>query len=188
MAASVQKADDKRARNIRPVEPDALVWDSSSPAASLKKIGDAVEAEAATAYEWYWKQKRWKRIPSQWIQFNAVLLTALAGLAPIVLQVWKNFKGGAVDTGPIASLCVGLAAALLGIDKAFGFSTGWVRYVMAATAITKLLQEFRMDWVSLRYRRRVATDSRSGRLRCYRRLRCSSSRCRKSSFRKPRTG
>ena len=110
-----------------------------------------MEAEAATAYEWYWRQKRWKRIPSQWIQFNAVALTALAGLAPILVQVIKNSKGSTVisDTGPIASLCVGLAAALLGIDKAFGFSTGWVRYVMSATSITKLLQEFRMDWVAL---------------------------------------
>jgi hypothetical protein len=149
--AAAPKPNEKRTRNIRPVEPDALVWDSNDPAASLKRIGNAVEAEAATAYEWYWAQKRWKRIPSQWIQFNAVLLTALAGLAPVGVQVWNNFKGVTPmpDTGPIATLCVGFAAALLGIDKAFGFSTGWVRYVMAATAITKLLQEFRMDWVAL---------------------------------------
>jgi SMODS and SLOG-associating 2TM effector domain 2 len=146
------KHDEARSRNIRPVEPDALVWDSNDPTASLKKIGDAVEAEAETAYEWYWKQKRWKRIPSQWIQFLAVTLTAVAGLAPVVVQVWKNFKGITLvsDTGPVASLCVGIAAALLGIDKAFGYSTGWVRYVMAATSITRLLQEFRMDWVALK--------------------------------------
>ncbi len=151
MADGAQMNETQRRRNIRPIAPDALVWDAADPAGSLKRIGDGVEAEAATAYEWYWRQKRAKRIPSQLIQFNAVALTAIAGLAPILVQVWKNFRGVTVvsDTGPIASLCVGLAAALMGIDKAFGFSTGWVRYVMAATSITKLLQEFRMDWVSL---------------------------------------
>ena len=150
MADGAQKLDEKRTRNIRPMEPDARVWDSSDPAASLKRIGDGVEAEAATAYEWYWRQKRARRIPSQLIQFSAVTLTALAGLLPILAQVLKNFRVVLPpDTGPIASLCVGLAAALVGIDKAFGFSTGWVRYVMAATSITKLLQEFRMDWVAL---------------------------------------
>src|ERR1035438_5783379 len=97
MAQEVQKLDETtRRRNIRPVEPDALVWDPGNPVASLKRIGDAVEAEAATAYEWYWRQKRWKRIPSQWIQFNAVALAAVAGLAPIVVQVWKNFKGNKI--------------------------------------------------------------------------------------------
>jgi len=44
---------------------------------------------------------------------------------------------------------VGLAAALLALDKAFGFSSGWARYVMAATNIRKSLEEFRMDWAVL---------------------------------------
>src|SRR5262249_40799967 len=43
---------------------------------------------------------------------------------------------------------VGLAAALLGLDKAFGYSSGWTRYVLTATAMTKLLHEFRMDWLA----------------------------------------
>jgi hypothetical protein len=154
MADNVQKPVQKTAqelRNIRPIQPDALTWDPADPAASLKRICAVVEAEAATAYNWYWVRKKWKRIPAQWIQFLALTLTALAGLAPVIVQVWRSFNPQlpTYDTGPIATLCVGFAASLLGLDKAFGCSTGWVRFVMAATSIIRLLQEFRMDWIAL---------------------------------------
>jgi SMODS and SLOG-associating 2TM effector domain 2 len=77
-------------------------------------------------------------------------LTAAAGIAPVIVQIIKN-AGLAkdFDSGPLASLFVGIAAALLGLDKAFGYSSGWTRYVLSATSMTKLLQEFRMDWVVL---------------------------------------
>ena len=138
-------------RNIRPEEPDGFEWDGADPAKSLQKIRNAVEVEGQKAIDWYWKAKRWKRIPSQSIQFCALLLTAAAGLVPIILQLVKN--AGAVtkgfDSGPLASLFVGIAAALLGLDKAFGYSSGWTRYVLTATSMTKLLHEFRMDWIAL---------------------------------------
>ncbi len=137
-------------RNIRPEEPDRIAWDSADPAKSLQGIRNVVEQEGQKAIDWYWKAKRWKRFPSQWIQFSALVLTAAAGLVPIILQLIKN--AGAVknfDSGPLASLFVGIAAALLGLDKAFGYSSGWTRYVLVATSMTKLLHEFRMDWVAL---------------------------------------
>jgi hypothetical protein len=143
-------AENKNIQNIRPEEPVSIGWDSADPAKSLQHIRNAVETEGQKAIDWYWKAKRWKRIPSQWIQFFALALTAAAGLVPIILQLVKN-AGAAkgFDSGPLASLFVGIAAALLGLDKAFGYSSGWTRYVLTATSMTKLLHEFRMDWVAL---------------------------------------
>ncbi|MGA3073514.1 MAG: SLATT domain-containing protein [Bryobacteraceae bacterium] len=145
-------AANKNIRNIRPEEPDRFEWDDADPAKSLQKIRNAVEVEGQKAIDWYWKAKRWKRIPSQSIQFCALLLTAAAGLVPIILQVVKNARAvtTVTDSGPLASLFVGIAAALLGLDKAFGYSSGWTRYVLTATSMTKLLHEFRMDWIALR--------------------------------------
>ncbi len=137
------------ARNIRP-ETDGLVWDSADPAKSLQETRNAVEVEGQKAIDWYWKRKRWKRIPSQSIQFFALLLTAAAGLVPVVLQLFKSAGvSKEFNSGPLAALFIGIAAALLGLDKAFGYSSGWTRYVLTATSMTKLLQEFRMDWVAL---------------------------------------
>jgi len=38
---------------------------------------------------------------------------------------------------------------LIGVDRAFGYSSGWARYVLTATTIRKSLEEFRMDWTAL---------------------------------------
>ena len=34
-------------------------------------------------------------------------------------------------------------------STSFGYSSGWTRYVLTATSMTKLLHEFRMDWVAM---------------------------------------
>ena len=128
------------------------MWNSADPVQSLRDIRMAVEDEGQKAIDWYWRSKKWKARLSRAIQFFALALTATAGLAPIFVQVLKNF-GVRIptnfDSGSIASLCVGTAAALLGLDKAFGLSSGWTRYVLTATSMTKVLHEFRMDWVAL---------------------------------------
>ncbi len=141
---------DRKKRDISTAAPDALKWDRSKPAESLEALRVLVETEAQETIHWYLREKNRKKKPSRAIQFTALALTAGAGLAPIVVQIFKGFGSlNGVDSGPLASLLVGLAAALIGLDKAFGFSSGWTRYILTATSMTKLLQEFRMDWVAL---------------------------------------
>lgn len=139
-------------KNVRPRDTVEEMWNSSEPLQSLRDLRIAVEEEGQKAIDWYWRSKRWKANFSRAIQFYALALTALAGIAPIVVQVLRSSGVNiptTFDSGAIASLCVGTAAALLGLDKAFGFSSGWTRYVLTATSMTKLLHEFRMDWVAL---------------------------------------
>ena len=138
--------------NIRARATADSMWDPAQPALSLRDVRVAVEDECQKAINWYWWKKRKKSIPSQAVQFSALALTALAGLVPAAWQVMKGFNIGAkiqVDTGPVAAICLGIAAALLALDKAFGYSSGWTRYVLTATNLTKLLHEFRLDWIAL---------------------------------------
>jgi SMODS and SLOG-associating 2TM effector domain 2 len=130
-----------------------VMWDKSDLKASLRALRKSAEDEGQKAINWYWRKKRWKSVPSWMIRSSALVLTALAGILPVIFQVvqnlWPKNPPEKVDSGPIATLCVGLAAALIGLDKAFGYSSGWTRYVLTATAMTKLLHEFRLDWVVL---------------------------------------
>ena len=34
----------------------------------------------------------------------------------------------------------------MGLDRFFGYSTGWIRYVTTAMALEKSLEEFRLEW------------------------------------------
>jgi hypothetical protein len=122
----------------------ALKWDPADVAGSLDRVLAYVEAEAAKSLGWYWKSKRPKQWKSQAIRFFAIVLTASGGLYPLV----GKEVGLEWDLAP--ALFVGLAATLMGVDKGFGYSSGWARYVLAATTIKKQLEEFRLDWVALR--------------------------------------
>lgn len=141
---------DTNQTNIVAHETVDVMWDPKDPVASLRTVRKKVEDEAQEAINWYWRSKASKSFLSQNIQFAALVLTAAAGLVPAVFQLLKTSKVVAegFDSGTIATLSIGLAAALLGLDKAFGFSSGWTRYVLTATTMTKLLHEFRLDWVA----------------------------------------
>jgi hypothetical protein len=137
-------------KDIRPNKTVDVMWVNTDPVQSLRDVRIAAEEEGQKAINWYWKSKTWKSRLSRMIQFLALALTASAGLIPILAQALKaRLISTTFDSGPIASILVGSAAALLGLDKAFGFSSGWTRYVLNATAMTKLLHEFRLDWVAL---------------------------------------
>lgn len=135
-----------KANNIEAAGPECLTWNCADTTASLQGVMKYVEEEAKKSIDWYWKNKRAKALLSRWIQFLAVVLTSAAAIVPIVGELTQN---RILKNALWASLLVGLAAALLALDKAFGFSSGWARYVMAATNIRKSLEEFRMDWYAL---------------------------------------
>ncbi|HEV2382779.1 MAG TPA: SLATT domain-containing protein [Terriglobia bacterium] len=139
-----------RSQDIQPAPPGSISWDAADPIKSLANIRLYVDGVATAGITWYWTNKRWKSHLSRFIQFSAVVLTAAAALVPVIAHMWKaNTPSPTFDSGLWASLFVGLAAALIGLDKAFGFSSGWARYVLTATSIQKALEEFRLDWMIL---------------------------------------
>jgi hypothetical protein len=76
-----------------------------------------------------------------------IVLSAAAGLVPLITSTFST--DSKPNSGLMPSILVGLAAALFALDKAFGFSSSWIRYVVAAGAITRQLSSFRVDWVEL---------------------------------------
>lgn len=140
----------KATRNLKSDPLASLIWKGADPDSSLEGLFKYVEGEADKAMAWYWQKKGPKALLSRTIQFSAVVLTALGALIPVAINILRGpLKLGDVDTGLWASLFVGLAAALIGVDRAFGYSSGWARYVLTATTIRKFLEEFRMDWMAL---------------------------------------
>jgi hypothetical protein len=143
----------RKSTDIQAAAPGALRWASDQVPLSLERLLTYVENEAAETIGWYWRSKRWKALLSRWIRLWALVLTALAGLVPIAFYILKDtvhWSAPVLDTSGLwSSALVGVAAALVGLDRAFGFSSGWARYVLAATDIRRRLEEFRMDWIAL---------------------------------------
>jgi conflict system pore-forming effector with SLATT domain/uncharacterized protein DUF5670 len=126
-------------------------WNPAEPEVSLTQIYIYVLDEAAKSTKWYWKNKGSKATLSRVIRFAVWALAAVGGLLPIIGALLEDhFPNLDLTNGLWASLLLGIAAALLGLDKGFGFSSGWARYVLTATNIRKSLEEFRLDWTVLR--------------------------------------
>jgi len=154
------KAEDLKPKD--PSEGDRPEWSCDDVVRSLRALREEVDKAAERAANWYWVKKKTKSVFSQIIRGSSLTLTALAGLLPVAVPILKNaLRGTALHTTFTKSIAIalgdnmaptlllGTAAALIGLDRAFGFSTGWVRYVLAATEITRRQAEFHMDWLAL---------------------------------------
>ena len=131
-----------------PIVLSKLSWKDSDVENSLSVLYQYTEDAAQKQLQWYWDKKRAKARMSMLLRFVAIVLFAVGGLVPIVkatlpVAVAARFP---FDFGQAGYLLIGIAAGCLGLDRFFGYSTGWIRYITTAMAIEKALDEFRLDW------------------------------------------
>ena len=131
-----------------PINLSQLCWKDADVDSSLSALHQYVEDQARKQIQWYWAKKRTKAGMSMFLRFVAIILFVLGGLVPIVkatlpAAVVARFP---FDFGQSGYLLIGIAAGCVGLDRFFGYSTGWIRYVTTAMAIEKSLEEFRFEW------------------------------------------
>jgi hypothetical protein len=155
----------KKSGNIESRTDHRPKWDPKDAESSLNALYEYVIGESNRSESWYWRNKSKKARGSWVIQWTAVILTGLAGIIPILVQLkmfpWVGRKLieheiiTQTNSPLIPSLLIGVSASLIGFDRFAGLSSGWARYVLTGTAIRSACEEFRMDWTALR----AKTDS-----------------------------
>lgn len=113
---------------------------------SLDPLYKYVVTTTDKTIDWYYKKKKSKRFFGLWLRLVAIVLIALAGILPILILI--NECGNAAWS----SIIVALAALMIVIDKFVGFTSGWIRYVLAAQKLNQVLEEFRFGWESQKLR------------------------------------
>ena len=72
-------------------------------------------------------------------------MVAVAGILPILSQIFKT--GDSVEIQPAwASVALAIAVALIALDRFFGFSSAWARYMATGQALSAALNQFRLEW------------------------------------------
>ena len=142
-------------RNLYSESWTTVQWDSQQALNSLDRIRKRVEYEAVKAIHWYYEKKRNKVWYSQLLRMLAVIFGGIGAGIPFIastgLWIMRDAAGGVPDVeilrinqwGYVFILGAGTCVAL---DKLFGFSTNWIRFVDAATKIETLLGRFRIEW------------------------------------------
>ena len=129
-------------KDILPGEYKYHDWNLGSDDQSLLDIYMKCEKHADNAISWYLHSRLSKKYCARILRFGAIVLTALAGIIPVLSELHI----GQISIQPSwSAVALGLAGLLIGIDHYFGCSTAWMRYIVTEHKIRQHLHEFRLD-------------------------------------------
>lgn len=122
-------------------------WDPGDPAGSLTLLYRWTVKTAESRIAWYDRSRKPKRAGSQWLRVFSILFAAIGALCPLVDAT--KIVGDKILLGQWGYVFIAVAAAIVGYDKYFGLSTGWMRYIETQLSLEKALKEFQYDWIIL---------------------------------------
>lgn len=120
-------------------------WEPERAAASLAELYDWACNHTIEAVHWYLGKKAIKAKASRRLRLAAILLVTAGGGFPVVVTTFDR-SNALLGVG---YLLLGAAAGCVAVDRFFGISTGWMRYLTTELALQRELQRFHVDWAKL---------------------------------------
>ena len=146
-------------KDIRPQELLTLDWKPENVNASLNTVLTFVTSTLEGTIDWYLKQKNTKKWWATKLRVGIIFATAFASVFPILQKIFSkvSLPGGNLYLSKLALLLgdagwsaifLACAALMLALDRFFGFSTAWMRYIDTQLRLQQVLQDFKLDWES----------------------------------------
>lgn len=123
-----------------------ISWSEIKPEDGLHIVFNWAEGQGVSAVNYYLSKKKWDKRCGWMIKFTSAFLVAVAAILPTVSQLATNNYGRTWLPPVYATLVAAVAGALYGLDRAMGWSNGWMRNIKTAGAIHALLDDFVLDW------------------------------------------
>lgn len=121
-----------------------LDWSNENSEKSLEIVYTKAILINRGAVEWYSKAKRSKKHWAQNIRIASIVIGAAAALLPTIGEMLQ--KNGKYFSSGWTTILLGVVGTLLLLDRFFGFSSAWMRYIVAELQLNQILQEFELDW------------------------------------------
>lgn len=131
--------------DIKPPPQVETDWTEGKREDALNLLYHFAYDTANEAITWYWR-KKWKGRIGRALRFLAILMTTLGGLVPLLISADVTSIWWLEINPQYGYILVAIAAAFVGFDKFFGFSSTWIRYVTAATTIQTGFTKFQLEW------------------------------------------
>lgn len=122
-----------------------LDWTPAHSETSLNEVFHYSTSLADQSIEWYVSAKKAKQKGARRIRIASIVLGALAALFPTIVELTAKDGQYRIGAG-WATVILGIAGALLLLDRFFGYSSAWMRYIVAELQLRQINQEFQMDW------------------------------------------
>lgn len=116
-------------------------WKDDQLASDASKVYLYTVARAKEASDWYFTTRKSRQFGCRALRLGIIGLTAFAALVPL--------QEGLLKGKPIDPLCSAialiLAGTLLAIDRFYGCTTGWIRYMLTGQQLVHALELFQFD-------------------------------------------
>lgn len=137
----LQSPDKGRRRDLTCYPLVGLTWSADKCEESLNKVFEHVRRDAIEAVQWYSMARKPKRRLATSARLLAVLLLGVAALLPMVEGILL------AEVQPIwISLAIAAAAGAIGLDRALGSTSGWIRCIKTELQLRDALEKFELDW------------------------------------------
>lgn len=145
---------DPKKRDILGARLTELDW--SDRRASIEAILEEVRNKASQSEEWYRVKKDSKAKWAVVLRVTAISCGVLSGLWPVLFNALAViFPAGLGQSPggfdfrtmlPLSAVFVIVATGCVSVDAFFGFSSGWIRYVMTFQSLQSLREGFELSW------------------------------------------
>jgi SMODS and SLOG-associating 2TM effector domain 2 len=125
-------------------------WDDDSVDESLRELKAFATSRASRAIGYYQDVRRPKKWWAVRLRVIALICAGLSGILPLVSQIFTDSSGKPVVPPALASVFLALAAGAIAIDRYFGFSTAWMRFMASELRLSRALDQFELDWEATR--------------------------------------
>jgi hypothetical protein len=132
-----------------------LDWSTENRIAALAELFGRTNGYSLRTEEWYAAKRRAKRPWGRALRVGAIALGAVAAILPVISEIYSG--DGRPPVAPAwSTVALILAATLIGLDRYFGFSAAWMRFMAAELRLARRRHEFEYKWQAQKVR--VGTD------------------------------
>src|SRR6516165_6273201 len=119
-------------------------WNSGHAEESLNKVYLYSTQLAKDTIGWYISAKKKKKKGARIIRVLSIILAALAAILPTLSELFQHKNGTTVIRAGWTTVALAVAGSLLLLDRFFGFSSAWIRYIVAELQVKQINEEFQM--------------------------------------------
>jgi hypothetical protein len=133
------------ATRLEPSRFPDLVWEPGAWAKSQDALFCYAVGEAERALAWYERKRGRAQRAGRGLRLGAILATSAAGVTPLLSELLERDGQPLID--PLwAAFLLALAGILVLLDRFWGCTSAWVRYVRAGQDLVLALDSFRIEW------------------------------------------
>lgn len=120
-------------------------YSAEKPEVALTLIYEDAKSSFKKKCDWYWDSIRTKKTTSFWIRGFAFFFLVLGTTFPLIAAAFDTSEHRLYWTQSAIAL-LAVAGLFQLADKAFGWSSGWMRYITTATSMESAAATFELAW------------------------------------------